>query len=140
MEIRFERDGANALAPKRAPPTVPGPAENWRPSEKLDPNWGRLSLAELRAAMANQKARQPRIRVPTKSEYEARNAVLAKAGKRAKRPTPRIVWTLVCGGYQPELAAAWSHCTGSFRSDANQDRVFEECLFWIVTRSIDCFY
>ena len=43
-------------------------------------------------------------------------------------------------GYQPELAAAWSACTRAFGEEAKQDRVFEESLFWIVTRTIHCFY
>ena len=43
-------------------------------------------------------------------------------------------------GYQPELAAAWSACTRAFGQEAKQDRVFEESLFWIVTRTIHCFY
>jgi hypothetical protein len=52
----------------------------------------------------------------------------------------RIKWSLVTMGYQPELAAAWSSCTRAFREEAKQDRVFEESLFWIVTRTIHCFY
>ena len=43
-------------------------------------------------------------------------------------------------GYQPELATAWSACTRAFREESKQDRVFEESLFWIVTRTIHCFY
>jgi hypothetical protein len=45
-----------------------------------------------------------------------------------------------CIGYQPELAAAWSACTRAFGREANQDRVFEESLFWVVTRTLQCFY
>jgi hypothetical protein len=43
-------------------------------------------------------------------------------------------------GYQPELATGWSACTRAFGDEAKQDRVFEESLFWVVTRSITCFY
>ena len=58
-----------------------------------------------------------------------------------KPKTPiRIKWSLVCLGYQPELAAAWSACTRAFGEEAKQDRVFEESLFWVVTRTIHCFY
>ena len=52
----------------------------------------------------------------------------------------RIQWSLVCMGYQPELAAAWSACTRAFGEEAKQDRVFEESLFWVVTRTIHCSY
>ena len=46
----------------------------------------------------------------------------------------------MCIGYQPELAMAWSACTGAFAQEAKLDRVFEESLFWVVTRSLECFY
>jgi hypothetical protein len=52
----------------------------------------------------------------------------------------RILWTLVCRGYQPELAAGWSACTRIFAEEAKQDRVFEQSLFWVITRTIHCFY
>ena len=51
-----------------------------------------------------------------------------------------IRWSLVCLGYQPELASAWSQCTRQFAEESKQDRVFEESLFWVVTRSLQCFY
>ena len=41
---------------------------------------------------------------------------------------------------QPELAAAWSGCMRAFEADAHLDEVFGESLFWVVTRSIHCFY
>jgi hypothetical protein len=28
----------------------------------------------------------------------------------------------------------------AFREDSRQDRVFEETLFWVITRSLHCFY
>ena len=58
----------------------------------------------------------------------------------AKRPPLRIRWSLVCMGYQPELTLAWFACTRAFAEEAKQDRVFEESLFWVVTRSLQCFY
>ena len=51
-----------------------------------------------------------------------------------------IRWSLVCMGYQPQLASSWSACTRSFGRESRQDRVFEESLFWVVTRSLACFY
>lgn len=57
----------------------------------------------------------------------------------AARPT-RIVWNLVCSGYVPELAVPWSVSTRTMWAEANPDRIFEESLFWIQTRSIGCNY
>jgi hypothetical protein len=57
----------------------------------------------------------------------------------ATRPT-RIVWSLVCNGYAPELAVPWNVSTRTMWAESKQDRVFEESLFWIQTRSIQCNY
>ncbi len=43
-------------------------------------------------------------------------------------------------GHQPELALAWFTCLRTFQEESAQDRVFEESLFWVITRSINCFY
>ena len=77
-----------------------------------------------------------RIRVPS---WEEVSRVLPAGAPVPKNPI-RIQWSLVCMGYQPELAAAWSACTSAFGEEAKQDRVFEESLFWVVTRTIHCFY
>lgn len=100
-----------------------------------DPEWTGVDLNALRVELEGQKARPGRIRVPTFEE------VMAKLPASAAPARPvKIQWSLVCMGYQPELASAWSANTGSFAVDARQDRVFEESLFWVVTRSIRCFY
>ena len=52
----------------------------------------------------------------------------------------KIRWSLVCMGYQPELTLAWLHAMRTFGEESKQDRVFEETLFWVVTRSLNCFY
>jgi hypothetical protein len=85
--------------------------------------------------MQTQRERPGRIAVPSWDD------VLRGLPKDfpVRRPV-RIKWSLVCMGYQPELAAAWGACTGAFYEEAKQDRVFEESLFWVVTRSLNCFY
>jgi hypothetical protein len=55
------------------------------------------------------------------------------------RPT-RVVWTLVCLGYVPELAVPWSIVTRTLWHESEPDRVFEESLFWVQTRAIRCNY
>jgi hypothetical protein len=106
------------------------------PERVVDPEWVSLDFADLQRSLEGQKARAGRIRVPTFEEV--------KAGLPAGYPVPksptRIQWTLVCMGYQPELAIAWSAATRAFGEEAQQDRVFEESLFWVVTRTIRCFY
>jgi len=134
LDIRFDK----------AEPAPPVPART-RPGDRLappvpervdDPDWTALDIDDLKKSLETQKTNLGRIRVPSFDEV--------KKGLPAGYPVPknptRIKWTLVCMGYQPELAIAWSACTRAFGEEAKQDRVFEESLFWVVTRTIHCFY
>lgn len=133
LEVTFSRENPPAV-PARVKPE-PGAAP---PVPLLvdDEEWQAYDFDALQAQLQGQRARPGRIRVPTWPEVEA---VLPAGYPRPKNPI-RIQWSLVCMGYQPELAAAWSACTRAFGEEARQDRVFEESLFWVVTRTIHCFY
>ena len=100
-----------------------------------DPAWQGFDFPALQRNLNRQRERPGRIRVPNWEEVSRR----LPPSTAPRRPL-RIKWSLVCMGYQPELAAAWSACTGNFGREAKQDRVFEESLFWVVTRSLQCFY
>jgi alkylhydroperoxidase family enzyme len=134
QEIRFPRKSADAIAtlPRSGPgSSTPSAADTL----VRDLDWTDLDFGVLQEEMEKQRDRQPRILVPrwqdVREQYPA-----------AFRPTKplRIKWSLVCMGYQPELALAWSACTRAFAREANQDRVFEETLFWVITRTLHCFY
>lgn len=99
-----------------------------------DAEWRRFSFSDLKKGMAAQKERPLRIRVP--SWDEVKSLLPPESQKREVR----IKWSLVCMGYQPELAQGWSACTKAFGTEAAMDRVFEESLFWVVTRTLQCFY
>jgi hypothetical protein len=76
-----------------------------------------------------------RIRVPSRDE------VLRRIGKEHPAGWQMgIRWSRVCYGFQPELTDAWFACTQAFREEAKLDRVFEQCLFWVVTQSLQCLY
>jgi alkylhydroperoxidase family enzyme len=100
-----------------------------------DSAWQSLKFDRLQAQMSAQREREPRILVPTWDELRTR-----LAGMQLPARPVRIRWSLVCMGYQPRLAMGWSACTGAFGREAQQDRVFEESLFWVVTRTLHCFY
>ncbi len=133
-KIRFD--------PKADPPPVP---ERRRPEDRPipeeperidDASWLSMDFGDLKGRLEGQMERPGRIRVPSWEEV-----LRAMPADYRKPPKPvRIRWSLVTMGYQPELAAAWSACTRAFGQEARQDRVFEESLFWIVTRTIHCFY
>jgi alkylhydroperoxidase family enzyme len=130
------------LDPKADPPVVPRrerPAGRPVPDEPTridDPFWLSMKFDDLQGRLTEQRARPSRIRIPS---WEEVLRVLPPEAPRPEKPV-RIQWSLVTTGYQPELATAWSACTRAFREEAKQDRVFEESLFWIVTRTIHCFY
>jgi alkylhydroperoxidase family enzyme len=89
----------------------------------------------LREGVNRQKARPGRIRVPSKEELRKR---LGDGHPGLWQSD--IVWSRVCYGNQPELTQAWFDCAAAFRQEAGLDRLFEQSLFWIVTRSLQCFY
>jgi alkylhydroperoxidase family enzyme len=128
--------------PKADPPVVPprkrseGKPIPDEPTRVDDPFWLSMEFDDLQDRLTEQRERPSRIRVPSWDE------VLRVMPPEAPRPESpiRIQWSLVTMGFQPELATAWSACTRAFREEAKQDRVFEESLFWIVTRTIHCFY
>ncbi|WZO99281.1 carboxymuconolactone decarboxylase family protein [Isosphaeraceae bacterium EP7] len=99
-----------------------------------DPRWSSLSYDELQSRLEKQRARTPRLPVPTWDEVKK-----GLPPEFAGRPT-RIVWNLVCSGYVPELAVPWSTSTRTMWAETKADRVFEESLFWVQTRAIQCNY
>lgn len=116
-----------------APSGVSGPPG---PDRVDDPAWAELDPGKVRARLAGQQGRTSRIPVPSFED-------VVKGLPAGVSPPPKpiqIQWSLVCMGYQPLLGAGWSACTRGFALDSAQDRVFEETLFWVVTRTIHCFY
>jgi alkylhydroperoxidase family enzyme len=130
--VKTNQDSAIAVPERVAPAAQTAPAV---PERVDDPEWRTLDFAALEQGLDSQRARGARIRVPTWEE------VSPTFPPNQQPPHPiRIVWTLVCRGYQPELAAPWSLCLRTFAEEAKQDRVFEESVFWVITRTIHCFY
>jgi alkylhydroperoxidase family enzyme len=128
--------------PKADPPVVPprkrseGRPVPEEPTRIDDPFWLSMAFDDLQGRLTQQRDRPSRIRVPS---WEEVLRAMPPEMPRPEKPI-RIKWSLVTTGYQPELATAWSACTRAFREESKQDRVFEESLFWIVTRTIHCFY
>jgi alkylhydroperoxidase family enzyme len=132
-KVRFVKGSAGA-GPKAPPRPAPDDtAESDLSRRGAEVAWAPADFEELQRALDRQRARQPRIPVPSWEEVRG----------HLPNPPPRPVgirWSLVCVGYQPELALGWSACTRAFGEEAKQDRVFEESLFWVVTRTLNCFY
>ena len=99
-----------------------------------DPEWSELSYDELQSRLEAQRGRKPRLPIPTWDEVKKN-----LPPELADRPF-KIVWTLLCMGYVPELAMPWNQATRTMWVEAKLDRLREESLFWIQTRSIRCNY
>jgi len=153
VRVRFRRPPApgNKGAPQVKRP-APQPNEKGHPRRKLsppsknpppvpnwvdDPEWTAIPFETLRTCLSSQIARRhARIHVPD-AQTVLKN--LPDGVPRPERPT-RIVWSLVTMGYQPRLAAAWSAGLRAFGDESDLDSVFRESMFWVVTRSCQCFY
>ncbi len=91
----------------------------------MTPDWGGRDFDGVQKELENQKGRQGRIAPP-------------QPDPKAK-PT-RVVWSQVSVGYQPLLAKTWSQCLASFQQESQFDKVFANTMFWVITRSNECFY
>jgi alkylhydroperoxidase family enzyme len=89
----------------------------------------------LQVSLDQQRVRVGRIRVPSREEVLRRIGDDHPALWQAD-----ILWSRVCYAFQPELTDAWFACSAAFRQEAGLDRVFEQCIFWVITRSQQCFY
>jgi alkylhydroperoxidase family enzyme len=103
-----------------------------------EPGWSEIGYDALQEKLERQRGKTTRVRVPTWDEVVR---VLPKDFTPNKKPV-RIVWTLVCMGHQPELAAAWETLmrTAGAESRGKLDRVLAQGLFWVVTKTVDCPY
>lgn len=117
LGVRFARQpfGIASVPPSRPKPPQP-PSENPLPTTAPP-----LDIDAIQCSLDRQRVLRPRIRLPEDDPAANR-------------------WGLLGQVYQPELANAWSTCTQAFGEEANQDPVFEQSLFWLITGSKGCFY
>ncbi len=99
-----------------------------------DGDWAAMTFDELQARLEKQRDRKPRLPIPSWEDVKGK---LPPA--MATRPT-RIVWSLMTYGYAAELQIPWSIATRTMWAELPGDRVFEESLFWIQTRTVECNY
>jgi alkylhydroperoxidase family enzyme len=133
LEIHFVKKDDMPKPPARISPKDARSEKAHR--QVQDREWLEADYAHLQKTMEAQRGRAGRIPVPSWESVRS----LMPSSYPLDQPL-RIRWSLVCMGYQPDLAAGWSACTRAFAQESEQDRVFEESLFWVVTRSLKCFY
>jgi hypothetical protein len=96
-------------------------------------DWQEHSGTELACAVELQKSRQPRIPMLDPSR-------LAGLPPEVKARALKVAWSNVSMGYQPLLTQSWFETMGLFQQEAQLDSVFSNSMFWIITRSNECFY
>lgn len=135
LAVRFAAPAAGeSIAVKRPEVSTEKPAA---PSTiALGREWTSIGFDQLLQGLEQQRARTGRVSVP---KWEDFYPLLPPGMYPADKPT-RVKWSLVVMGHQPQLGPAWLKCLRTFGREANQDRVFEETLFWVITRAIHCFY
>jgi alkylhydroperoxidase family enzyme len=106
-----------------------------KPAKRYDApdDWKDLTFADLEKNLAAQKARSPRVPLPDESHFSELNA-------DTKHQADTINWTKICAGYQPIMTQSWFLCLREFQQEARLNRLFASSLFWVVTRTNDCFY
>jgi alkylhydroperoxidase family enzyme len=134
LDVAFV-DGALQVAPVMpAQDGLPAPNGDGQNVVARTTEWSKISFDELQTRLERQRSRQPRLPVP---KWEDIQGKLPPA--MATHPT-RIAWSLTAYGYAVELQVPWQIATRTMWSELPGDRIFEESLFWIQTRAIQCNY
>lgn len=99
------------------------------------PQWDDRDFADVQKLLADQKSRTTRIPLPDWDK------VAERLPEEIRKEGPSdIVWSNVSMGYQPELTGAWFDGMRAFKQEGNLDRIFSNSMFWVITRSNQCFY
>jgi hypothetical protein len=129
-EVRLPSD-AKLTAPQREPHAAAPPLARAAPFEPAP--WSPRSAQALRAQLEAQKARAPRI-------PPADPVRLARLPRPDRERVAGSAWGKVSMGYQPVLTTAWFQTMSAFGAEAQLDDVFANTMFWVITRTSDCFY
>jgi alkylhydroperoxidase family enzyme len=123
------------LDPERQAKLVPPARAPWEKvraattslTEIAGPAWRAKAGADLEATLERQMDRKSRIPVP-------------EGVKDSKGKPSKVVWTQVSMGYEPLLTKTWFDTMAAFQQEAKLDKVFSNSVFWVITRSNECFY
>lgn len=125
-EVKWDKDKLDKL--------VTPPRKDWAetlkaavpPALLTGPDWEPLDFAGVEKNLEQQKDRKIRVPIPELPPNSGNSG--------------RVVWSRVSVGYQPELTNKWFATMRTFQKEANLDAVFDNSVFWVVTRTNDCFY
>lgn len=132
LELPIDQEKRVSLAaPARPPWELLDAARSTAVVER--PDWDQREFSELVQSVDRQKRRTSRVPPPDPSRF-------ANLPPEVKGQATKIVWSNISMGYQPQLTGAWFECMGTFQRESQLDRVFSNSVFWVITRTNDCFY
>lgn len=132
VPVKFGPDAAAGRpAPARPPWEELKTASGDGPAVRVA--WAGTPADALTLNLDKQKARKLRVPLPDPARFE-------NLPPREKEQAGKILWNTVSSGYQPGMTRAWFACLREFYDEAKVDRVFTNSMFWVVTRTNDCFY
>ncbi|HMP78304.1 MAG TPA: hypothetical protein PKD54_02520 [Pirellulaceae bacterium] len=97
------------------------------------PKWSHHGFAEIELSVQSQMDRVPRVPLPP-------DELIDRLPEPARSRARRVVWSAISMGYQPQLTRPWFETMRTFQEEAQLDRVFSNSMFWVVTRTSECFY
>ena len=123
IEVRFAKQPGQEKRQRKFSPKAGKPPMIATKIE--DPDWVEVPFDALREKLASQVNRhRARIAIPEANP---------------QLPSP-ISWVRLNHGYQPRLTSAWIGGLRAFKSETDLPEVEQETMFWVVTRSLQCFY
>lgn len=120
-----------AEAPLRAEPRAAAPESTPMGGDSVA--WNARGAKDLRKSLQAQQQRTMRIPEPDAAR-------LARLSRAEREDVGESAWGRVSMGYQPGLTRAWYQAMSAFELEADLDGVFAMSLFWVVTRTNECFY
>ncbi len=95
--------------------------------------WGASDLPWIQSKLAAQTQRSLRVPLPELSRLDF-------LPEEERSRSEKVIWSRLSLGYQPELTQGWFKLMRTFRRESELDRVFSNSMFWVVTRTNECFY
>lgn len=132
VQVAFDAEAVTSFpSPKR--PAWDEVAAAKHDGLQLRPAWSKADHVALGSSLESQKSRTSRIPLPPPAHFDTLSG-------REKEQALKIVWNTVSTGYQPGMTRAWFACLNEFYAESQVNRVFTNSMFWVVTRTNDCFY
>ncbi|MCR9295850.1 MAG: hypothetical protein NXI32_24290 [bacterium] len=133
IQLRPDAEAQKSItAPERVIPEG-RPAASTTAASTASVGWNQRDPISLELSLDKQKNRSSRIPLPPLDRLDGLSTA-------RKEHAQKVVWSRISYGYQQKLTQSWFDMLQTFYQEAQMDRVFSNSVFWVVTRSNECFY